>query len=334
VVPRLAGAGPACAAITQQADNQRLPADIIIAVDNSGSMSEEIGFVRDHLNAFSQRIVASGVDVRIIVISASHTPSSPAMDEDDDSDEGSDEDEDNGLCIAPPLGSGQCPLDSHVERYLHVDQEVGSHDALNLFIDTFPEWRAQLRPESNKIFVVVTDDDADEPPNDSAIQFRSSVASLPGDLFSQWAFSGIYCFSRCPEAAAMGTVYQQLVDQTHGVAGDLCQQDFAPVFDAVASAVVASASLACAWDIPAPPSGLAFVREEVNVQYSGRAFPPTALLRVDGADRCGPSGGWYYDSELDPRRILVCPATCATLQSDREAAIDVLFGCSTQLAPQ
>jgi len=331
IVQARAGAtAPACAAISQQARNQRTPADIIIAVDNSGSMTAEIGFVRERLNAFSQQIVDSGVDVRIILISAPHSPPAAARRGGDDDDESDEDEQDNGLCIAPPLGSGSCPLDSQLERYQHVAREVSSHDALKLITDTFPEWSARLRRGSNKMFVVVTDDDA----NDTALGFSQRVASLPGLLFERWSFSGIYCFGRCREAAAVGKVYDALVQQTHGVAGDLCQQDFAPVFDALARSVVEASGLACAWDIPAPPVGLSFDRGQVNVQYSGAVTPPTALLQVSSAARCGAAGGWYYDDVLDPQRILVCPASCAALQSDRAAAIEVLFGCDTQQAPE
>ena len=326
-VPSLVSSEPACAAISQQAQNQRAPVDIIIAVDNSGSMSEEIGFVRDQLNVFSQLVVDSGVDVRIVLISAPYEP--PATSDKDDEDDESDEDEDNGLCIAPPLGSGNCPNDSHGVGFLHVAQEVKSHNALALIIDTFPAWRARLRAESNKVFVVVSDDAADESPQ----WFEQRVASLPGGLFSSWTFSGIFCFSNCPEAAAVGVEYSELVRRTNGIAGDLCQQDFAPVFEALAQAIVASAPLACSWDIPAPPPGFAFVHDRVNVRYRGATTPPTQLLQTSGPADCGPTGGWHYDDRAAPQRILVCPVSCAALQSDPEAEVDVLFGCDTQLAP-
>ena len=327
LVPSLAATEPACAAISQQARNQRAPVDIVIAVDNSGSMSEEIAFVRDQLNVFSQRVVESGVDARIILISAPYAP--PAARDEDDEDDESDESEDNGLCIAPPLGSGSCPSDSRGPRFVHVAQEVKSHDALALIIDTFPAWQARLRTESNKVFVVVSDDAADESPQ----WFEQRVAALPGGLFSSWSFSGIFCFSKCPEAAAIGVGYSELVRRTGGVAGDLCQQDFGPVFEALAHAIVASSALACSWDIPAPPAGLAFDRDRVNVQYRGANTPPTQLLQTASLAGCGPSGGWHYDDEIAPRRIVACPVSCAALQSDPGAEVDVLFGCDTQLAP-
>jgi hypothetical protein len=334
VLVTIPGSGASCAAISQRAQSRRAAADIIIAVDNSGSMSEEIGFVREQLQAFSQAVAADGVDVRIILISAPRTP--PDVDDDDDerdSDDASDEDDDNGICLAPPLGSGSCPLDSRGLGYLHVPQAVKSHDALNQFIDTFARWRDQLRPEASKTFIVVSDDDAQSAANDSALAFQRSVADLPGGLFARWSFSGIYCFSRCPASAAVGSVYAQLVQDTRGVAGDLCQQNFTPVFAALADAVVAGAGLDCAWDIPAPPIGQTFVRDQVNVQYTTRNGSQVPFLQFRSAAACGTESGWYYDDALRPSRIIACPVACAALQNDRQASIDVLFGCDTQFAP-
>jgi len=332
------GSADSCEAISAKADNRRAPADIIIAVDNSGSMDEEIAFVRAELNRFSKQIEASGVDVRIILISAAYTPPGANVpndsdDGDDESDEGSEDDE-NGICIDAPLGSGNCPDDSNAPRYTHVPIEVGSHDALNLIIDEYPRYQSQLRADATKTFVVVTDDNAEDEPNDTPAGFRMSVAGLPGGLFPQWTFSGIFCQRECEEAAEIGTVYQQLVSETMGVAGDLCDQNFAPVFDALASAVIASSGLACQWSIPSAPLGQSFDRSKVNVQYALAGNAPMSLLQVPGAADCATRAGWYYDNPSDPKQILVCPAACDMLQNDVQASFEVLFGCETQLAPQ
>jgi len=318
-----------CAEISQTAENRLRPADIIFAVDNSGSMDEEIVFVREQLNAFSQQIVASGVDVRIILISApvaSTPPPPPSLFDDDD-------DQDNGICIAAPLGSGNCPDDSNLPRYLHVPTEVKSHDALNLFIETFPQWRAQLRPNASKTFVVVTDDNAEDEPNDSAAAFSASVGTLDAALFAEWGFSGIYCFSECPEAAEIGTVYQELVAQKKGVGGDLCLQNFAPVFDALAQAVIGASGIDCEWAIPPPPQGQTFDTARVNVRYTGAGAAPQTIFHVDGADRCAADGGWFYDQNAAPTKVLACPATCDLLRSQTDAKVDVLFGCETKNRP-
>ena len=318
-----------CAAISQTAENQKQPADIIFAVDNSGSMDEEIVFVRQQLNAFSQQIVDSGVDVRIILISAPMDPN--MMDQVSIFDEN---DQDHGICIDAPLGSGNCPADSNPPRYLHVPTEVASHDALNLFIDTFPQWRDQLRPNSTKTFVVVTDDNAEDAPNNSAAAFTAAVNALDTTLFSQWSFSGIYCFTECPQAAEVGAIYHQLVTQTQGVGGDLCLQDFAPVFDALAKAVIDASGIDCEWPIPPPPQGQMFETGRVNVQYTvAGATAPETIFHVPSASDCGAQGGWHYDDVANPTRIAVCPSTCELFKDDVDAKLDVLFGCETTDGP-
>jgi hypothetical protein len=325
--------GDSCGAISQQAMNQRQPADIIIAVDNSGSMDEEIMFVRERMNAFSQQIVDSGVDVRIILISSPFGAPvvEPVNPFDPDADD--DSDENLGICLDPPLGSGNCPEDSQPPRYTHVAEEVGSHDALNLFIDTFPQWQSQLRPTSAKTFVVVTDDNAEDGPNNSAAAFEASVAGL-GASFGEWSFSGIYCFSECPDAAEIGSVYADLVMRRQGIAGDLCEQNFAPVFDALAQAVVEGAGLECAWDIPPPPAGQRFDRQRVNVRVASAGGAVMDLAHVDSESACATRAGWYYDDDANPTRIHACPQSCAALQGDLDARVDVLFGCETVVAPE
>jgi hypothetical protein len=305
-----------CAAISQQAENQRKPADIIFAVDTSPSMRDEIGFVRERLNAFSQQIVASGIDARIILISKAQRVAG-----------------DDGICVAAPLGSGLCPEDSKAPGYLHVPVKVGSHDALETIIETYPMWRGQLRMNARKSIVVVTDDDASGRMDDSAAAFQQSVAALDVGQFDSWTFSGIYCFSDCPDSAGIGTVYRDLVMQTNGVGGDLCTQNFDPVFDALAESVIESSVLDCEWSIPAPPTGQTFDRQQVNVRYTTHGAAPVSLLRVSDALSCGTRTGWHYDNELDPKRIVACPATCDTLQMDEMPSVDVLFGCESMLSP-
>jgi len=340
-----AASADSCAALSERAQNERRPADIIIAVDNSGSMDEEIAFVREQLNAFSQQITDAGIDARIILISAAMqaagtTMAMPSWFDDDD-------DQDNGICIAAPLGSGACPGDTSLPRYLHVPEEVGSHDALDMFVSTYPQYQAQLRPNASKTFVVVTDDDAEDrdddndegggstaAPRDMAAWFTEQVGALPGGQFPSFTFSGIYCFSECPDAAAVGTVYEQLVQQTSGVRGDLCEQNFAPVFDALAKAVISTSGLECSWAIPAAPSGESFDRDRVNVQYSVAGKGAQSLLRVADAAACVDRSGWHYDDAGNPTRIVACASTCGELQQDPAAQVDVLFGCSTQQAPE
>ncbi len=158
-----------------------------------------------------------------------------------------------------------------------------------MIISTYPTWKTVLRPNSLKIFTVVTDDNSALP----AKSFTDSVNTLDPVVIkpNSWKVYGIYCFSDCPSAATPGTVYQELVSQTGGVAGDLCLQNFKPVFDKLAAGIVGSAKLDCAWTIPPPPAGETFNKNKVNVIFTpGGGAPQPPIGKVGSKADCGPAG--------------------------------------------
>ncbi len=240
---------------------------------------------------------------------------------------------DSGICIGAPLGSGQCPNDNNQPNFTHLMQTVASTDALELFLSMFPQYKPMLRPNAIKIFAVVTDDN-------SAIDsqaFIDGLNKLDPTLISPalWKFYGIFCFNDCPSAAKPGDVYGQLVNLTGGVAGDLCLQQFDPVFQQLAQGVVSSTTLDCGWTIPPPPDGQTFNKGKVNVLFTpGGATDGQPIGKVDNAGKCGANGGWYYDDEANPTLVLLCPASCDTIQGDPNGKIDVQFGCDTIAIPQ
>src|SRR5690606_29760723 len=68
-VPSDAGTQP-CAAVTGQATLRKRPMDIIISIDNSGSMAGEIEAVQQRISDdFAQIIEQSGIDYRVIMVS-------------------------------------------------------------------------------------------------------------------------------------------------------------------------------------------------------------------------------------------------------------------------
>lgn len=308
-----------------------VPADIIIGVDTSSSMQAEAAFVQEELNRFSQQIIASGVDARVILIAK---PTDLPVEADAGGMGGMPGGGMGGrqtysICIDAPLGSGNCPDDSNLPGYLHVNQYVASHDVLNQFINTFPQWRDQLRPNSLKAFLVISDDDATDQPNNSAAAFTNALQGLDADLFARWNMNAVYSFSMCPDlAAAIGDVFKDLVAQTGGVEGDLCAQDFQPVFDKLATQIVenAGAELVCEWEIPPAVDGQAFSTELVDVNRTSATGAPTLLTRVSTSADCM-SGGWYFDDNYNPTRIVACESTCAEMQDDAGGGIDVSFGC-------
>ncbi len=312
--------GTQCAGVSEEASNAVLPVDVVWTIDTSGSMLQETSAVRQNMNQFSDQISKAGVDARIILIAEKFGKPPIGFGPD------------LGICIDSPLGSGSCPNDTNLPGFAHVYQKVSSRNSLAIILSEFPNYRDALRPGSLKIFTVVTDDDSDL----SAQAFTQQVEQLDAAYIKPmlWKLYGIFCFTDCPQAARPGTVYQQLVTQTGGVAGDLCKQDFKPVFDSLAQSIVAASKLSCGWTIPAPPSEQTFNKGEVNVVFTPGTGPAETFGKVGSAAECGPAGGWYYDDEINPGTVLVCPTTCQSIQADPLGKIEVQFGCSTVVIPK
>lgn len=296
-----------CAAVSEMAMQTLQPADIIIAVDNSGSMDFEAGQIQQHLNNFSSLITMSGVDPRVVLIS-----SYPGNG--------------NGICIAPPLGAGACPGDdNNIPTYTHVDRQVGSHDAWQAILETFPQWSPQLRPDASTHLLVVTDDT-------SNMDWQSFDAQF-GALVPGYIHHSVVCHSDCQSAAGIGSNYIQLSALTAGVAADLCDQDFAAVFDVLSTQVVAGSQLSCEFEIPAPPDGMDFNKDLVNVEFDDGAGGTVTFGRVESPAECpNVVDGWYYDNAAAPTMVILCEQTCAKVQDVMSGSVSVVFGCATTAA--
>lgn len=329
----------ACAGTSQTAESMALPADIIVVVDNSGSMTDEAASVQQSMNLFVSEILASGIDAHVVLISS------------DSSDE-------QGVCVPAPLGSGSCPNDENLPNFRHVVQNVASSNSLDLVLSTYAQWSSSLRPNSSRTIVVISDDDSSL----GATGFQTALTNLD-PLFANLRFSaivapydlnGLACFpcqtngSPCASCdpccgldsslglfctalpADEGAVYKDLVTATGGVLGNLCQQDFGPAFSDLATAVIGNTTVSCGYGIPTPSNGDSINFEEVNVNYQlTTGGTEVALGKVADSTACGVAGGWYYEPPNNPTEVVLCPVTCDLVQASVESTVAVNFGCST-----
>ncbi len=95
-------------------------------------------------------------------------------------------------------------------------------------------------------------------------------------------------------------------------------------------AQIRESALGCDFALPPPPPGVMLVPDEVNFTYTpGGSGDPITLPRAEDLADCGDDPGWYYDNNTMPTKIIVCPASCATIQNDMEAEVEVAFGCAS-----
>lgn len=91
-------------------------------------------------------------------------------------------------------------------------------------------------------------------------------------------------------------------------------------------------ALGCEFEIPPPPDGQDLDPDKVNFSYTPQGMGmPKILLRANDLLDCASGPGWYYDSNTSPTKIILCPASCTTVQADGSAEVNVLFGCKSQL---
>jgi hypothetical protein len=84
----------------------------------------------------------------------------------------------------------------------------------------------------------------------------------------------------------------------------------------------------CDFALPAPPVGQTLDVNKVNVLYTPSSGPQQALgYSVD----CAGNVGWRYDNAMMPTEVILCTTTCETVQADKGADIEILFGCATQV---
>ncbi len=309
-----------CAELTETSNIERIPADIVIAVDNSGSMKAEAQMVQDSMNDFSLQITASGIDAHVILISGDSTY-------------------DKGICVDFPLGSGSCPEDSNpATNYLHSPHYISSTLPLNRICSTYDHyanhWKEMIRKEAILHFIVVSDDNSGW----TITEFTECLAGLDPPILD-FTFHAIVSSEEniaggpCEGLSAHeGTVYKGLAAATGGVLGDLCQQEFQPVFDKVATEV-GKASMDCQWDIPAPPNNEKLDPKKVNVDFVDDLGKPNHIGHVGSKGDCsGVVHGWYYDNPQSPTMVNICDQTCNWIQGQADAKIQIIFGCETREA--
>lgn len=328
VIPDIGGddTGPVgesggCAEVSDEAMVGAQPADILVVVDNSGSMDMEAGFVQANMNTFSSQIFLANIDAHVVLISA-------------------DSNADAGICFAQPLGSGACPDDTNLPGYLHINDSVASNNALQKILDHSAEWLPAFRPTAAKHIIVVSDDDSDLSAGAFDAAFLALDPSLAGYTFHAIAspedpiLACVAQTSCCPAfipfSADLSQEYIDLTSMTGGIFGNLCEQNFAPIFDQVSTAVVTGATLACEYSIPPPPDGEDFDPDQVNVEFDDGAGGILDIGRVESPAECAAvTDGWYYDDPAMPTSIIVCPQTCTKIQGFNMASVSIKFGCAT-----
>ncbi len=332
----------ACETLSDEASLTKKPVDIIVVIDNSGSMTEEAQAVENNINAnFGQIIEQSGIDYRVIMIAAHGSASG-----------------DQSVCIRAPLSGTNCsPIPAapvNGARFFQYDTEIGSTNSLTKLISTYATtdihnfapggWKTWLRPNSIKTFIEITDDES----SITADSFEQQLFALsPAGTFGtatdrQYVFHSIIGIvpnspatdawkptdpkknAMCDTAADPGARYEDLSIRTGGLRFPVCEtSSYDAVFKAAAQDVIESATIACDFT-PAPlPEGQVY--SEAYIEYTpGIGGAAELFLEVPDSASCSATG---FTRDEMTGRITLCPAACDKVKGDETAQLNVLYAC-------
>ena len=338
------GSGEDCVGVTAEAD---AGVDIIWAVDNSGSMGDEVEKIRQNLNnSFLNIIQGSNLSWNLIMVTERGAGGT-------------------AICVDSPPAGAACA--DAPPRFQHVNCQVQSTDAfLNLayaydgivptfglavmlcgwpafgFVPPPPEkqWKNFARIDATKVFIVVTDDESDVQA-DVFDNWLLTGAQPPGMFGSandrKYIFHGIIgmdpanpngtCSSVDNQAEAPGLIYQQLAATTGGSVASICEDDWSAIFNEIANSIVTR--LSCEYPVPEPPDGETVDENAVNVLYfPGENGPQETILRDNTAGCEDGADGWQWNAAKD--KILLCGPTCERIKNDPDGRVEIKFGCETE----
>ncbi len=330
--------------------------DVIVVIDGSGSMSDDIERVRDNVNgAFVNILAGSNLSWRLVVVAPREGMGGMSS---------------NSLCVPQPPAGPSC---SDGPRFTHVHCAVESTDAfaslgftyagvLPPFLPGFgamvcgglpgnpilapswdgKQWKNSIRFQATKVILAITDDESDV--EASAFDNWLTTQAEPAGMFGttqdrRYLFYGILghetgnpnavCNTAEGPAPAVGKKYQRLAQMTGGTTLSICEEDWSAMFNDIASRIIGQ--LGCVYPAPNPPNGEELDPDKVNVRYT----PGGGSEELIGQDNNKPcdqgANGWQWSS--DKKKILLCGDTCQRVKSDPEGKMSVEFGCKTVVVP-
>ena len=330
----------ACQAIGSEAVLSFRPIDIILVIDNSGSMIEEIKAIQNNINVnLAQILDASGIDYRVIVVSKHGLLT------------------DASICIKAPLSTTDCnPVPAKPAfgpRFFQYDVEVDGLESLATLLASYDTpnalnpvpWGSWIRPDSLKTFIEITDDGSAM----SAADFEAALYSKqPAGIFggdvqrdyllhsiigiienyppeAPWLPTSPLKLIRCATAMNAGGPYQELSIRTGGLRFPICQTaSYDVVFRAAAQFAIQSARVACDFTPPPPPADAQY--DQAYVAYTpGNGGQIEYFLRASDLFSCTYTG---FLRDATTNRISLCPEACARVRGDASAELAVFYSCS------
>lgn len=202
-----------------------------------------------------------------------------------------------------------------------------THPAMQAAAQAVTAYAAQ-NPQRKVIIVLATDGNPNDCNSDisnvSGVASAAAAANPPVQTFVIGINNtGVNTSGLDQIAMAGGTGSALLVDPANAGAEFLA-----------AIQAIQGQALGCTFQIPEPPMGETLNPNQVNVWYTPGGGTEELIFKVANASACDANlGGWYYNDPMNPTEILLCPKSCESIESG-QGAIRIELGCSSVEIPQ
>ncbi|NUQ75071.1 MAG: VWA domain-containing protein [Polyangiaceae bacterium] len=310
----------ACAATSSEA--KIVPLDMIILLDRSGSMNDGVKW-EGATNALKQYVTsaeAAGVNVGLI-----YFPIDPP---------------DGLICnykhyddLAVPIAELPGNAPALVSSIDNEDANGGSTPMYGAMKGAL--FTATAYQDANPLHKVILVFASDGDPNACSFEQGNppdadNIPTIAGLAASALNYNGVQTYVIAIQGSSIASL-----NQIANAGGTMQALDVTANINLFLDKMkeIQTKALACDFPIPEAPAGQVFDKELVAVKYTPISDPPMSeeIPRADNYQDCGGKPGWYYDNNLKPTKIVLCPASCQKIKDDLQSKIDVLFGCAPDI---
>ena len=228
--------------------------------------------------------------------------------------------------LRPPraLTADSAPTDSHESALINAVNAASP----NTWTPTYPAMEGALSwatglANPNEIYAVilVTDGNPTTCLQGSTAATNNAIAALAGNAYGNFDVQTYTVGMTGANITALNNIASQGGTGNSFVIGNGTASQVAADL-LVALQAIAGQAVDCSFNLPNPGT---FDPNAANVTYTGNG---TTTILNDVGNSAGCGSGWYYlPNAANPTSIELCPSTCALVQSDPSASIDVNLAC-------
>lgn len=299
-----------CAATTLQAE--RIPLDMFFMVDTSGSMAgPKLELLKGGLTAFLAEPDSAGLGT-----AGQRFPIG-----------GLNETCDSNAYAAPAVPWAILPnasLAGWIDS-LTAEGYTPSIPALQGAVDACKA-RKVTEPGRKCAVLFVSDGEPEGNCPPSSLSAEAPLGEIAADAFANdipvFAVS-FYGISSVGQKILITIAQEGGTEVPFAIKNDSVDQDFV---EALAEA--RGTALGCEYQMPTTEEG-DVNPNLVKVAYTpGDATESQTVPRKTTAAECDANGGWSYDDNDNPTKLVMCPSTCDVMRGDGQGKVEILLGCS------